>query len=255
MIATVLFYFGPAYSMKVAWHGGAGWGPRYQVLVIPLVILMAAPLIQKAIEGRYRWARYALLATFVLGAGLQLLAVSKSFDKYLGLFKYEVVGQLPDQGARYGGAEYYPYSAGLDDGNAITATLWAWPFSPILAQAWLLSGDVLATGPAALQPAREALLANPPWKLWGIDVHPAHPGFGLGTDFWSMTLRTDFPSSPVLLGAVYLILLLLEAVVVVSGARLTAVLFGRSKRRGEVVKGWIALAATASLLFDLAHLL
>ncbi len=65
MLSIILVYF-TIYAKKPAWHAGAGWGPRYQVLVIPLVMLVLLPLIQKAIEQRHRWARYALIATFAL---------------------------------------------------------------------------------------------------------------------------------------------------------------------------------------------
>ena len=253
-LAVTLFYFSPAYAMKVAWHAGAGWGPRYQVVVLPLLMLMAAPLIERAIEGRRNWARYALLATFVLGVALQLLAVSKSFDLYLGMFRYEVVGQLPDQGARYGGADYYPYSAGLDDGSTLTATVWAWPFSPILAQGWLLSADLLSLGPASLEPIRDRVLASPPWRLWGINVVPAHPDYGLGVDFWWVRLKTDFPASPPLLGVAALVLLSLEAGLVFFGARLVGFLFGRSGRHKRAVPMWIAASSAALLLLDLAQL-
>ena len=86
LLSIALIYF-TVYSKKVAWHAGAGWGPRYQLVVIPLLILVIAPLIQKAVEERHRWARYALLAAFVLGLGIQLLAIPKSFDNYLGMFQ------------------------------------------------------------------------------------------------------------------------------------------------------------------------
>ncbi len=256
LIAIILVYF-LIYSKKPAWHAGAGWGPRYQVLVIPLVMLMAAPLIQKAIDERRRWARYTLLATFVLGVTIQSMGVSIYFENYLGMFRYQIVTQMPDKGAQYGGAEYYPYSAGLDDGNAITATMLAWPFNPITGQAWLLSANLLSIGPAFLQPYKDELLVNPPWKMfWGIDVVPQRPQDGLGGfDFWSMQLRTNFPSSPAFLAVVALIVLLLEVGIVVSGARLISLLFVKSQHRRGAVRVWIILSVLALLLFDGIHLI
>ncbi|MGE5619844.1 MAG: ArnT family glycosyltransferase [Sphingomonadaceae bacterium] len=255
IVAIVLVYF-LIYSKKPAWHAGAGWGPRYQVLIIPLVILMAMPIIQKAVEERHRLARYAVLATLVLGVSLQLLAVSKAFENYIGMFRHQIVTQMPDEGAQYGGAEYYPYAAGLDDGNNITATVLAWPFSPILAHTWLLSADFLAIGPSFLQPEKDRLLVTPPWKkFWGIDVVPAHPEHGLGFDFWSMRLRTDFPSYTGFLTGVAIAVLLLEAALVASGALLVSLLFVRSTRRPRAVKTWIGLSCLILLLFNGIHLL
>jgi hypothetical protein len=253
-LSIALIYF-TIYSKKVAWHAGAGWGPRYQLVVIPLLILVIVPLIQKAIEERHRWARYALLATFLLGVGIQLLAVPKSFDSYLGIFRSDIVHQLPDEGAPYGGADYYPHAAGLDGGNSITATLWAWPFSPILAHAWLLSVDALALGRAPLEPLKDQLLGMPPWRLWGIDAAPANPEHGLGFDFWSMKLWTDFPSHHGLLAGVFLLLLLLEAVVMFSGARLVGMIARASPRQGILVRGWLAASASAFLAFNVIHFL
>ncbi len=256
ILAIILIYF-LIYSKKPAWHGGAGWGARYQVLIIPLVILLVTPLIQKAIHERHRWARYALVITFILGVSFQLLGVSIYFENYLGMFRYQIVTQMPDQGAKYGGADYYPYSAGLDDGNSITATILAWPFSPILAHSWLLTGNLMSIGPSFLQPYKERLLNTPPWKMfWGIDVLPDHPEYGLaGFDFWSMQLRTNFPSSPVFLAIVALAVALLEIAIVTSGARLASLLFVKSPYRRGAVRAWAILSVLALLLFDGIHLL
>lgn len=244
------------YSKKPAWHAGAGWGPRYQVLVLPLVVLVSAPFIEKALEARRHWARYLLLATFLLGIGVQLLGVSKSFDNYLGIFRHQVVKQLPDQGAQYGGAEYYPYSAGLDDGNTITATMLAWPFSPMLAHGWLLAADFASMGPSFLQPTKDKLLVNPPWKLfWGIDAVPEHPEYGLGFDFWSMRMWTDFPSFYLFRAVIALIVLALQATVLVAGARIIAFLLQDSAYRSRAVRGWIGVAALAFLVFNGIHFL
>jgi hypothetical protein len=253
-LGITLIYFA-LYSKKVAWHAGAGWGPRYQLVVIPLLILVIVPLIQKALEDRQRWARYVLLAAFVLGVGVQALAVPKNFDSYLGVFAYQIVHQLPEEGAPYGGADYYPHAAGLVGGNSITATFWAWPFSPILAHAWLLSADALTMGPSFLQPYREKVLGTPPWRLWGIDVMPASPEHGLGLDFWSMRLWVDFPSYPGFLGGVFVLLLLLQALMIASGARLVGIVAGASPHRGALVRGWLAASASVSLAFNVIHFL
>ncbi len=256
ILSIILIYF-LIYSKKPAWHGGAGWGPRYQVLVIPLVILLIAPLIEKAIHQRHRLARYALVATFVIGVAFQLLAVTIYFENYLGVFRYQIVNQMPDQGAKYGGADYYPYSSGLDEGNAITATIMAWPFSPILAHAWLLTGDLLSIGPSWVQPLKDRLLVSPPWKLfWGIDILPAHPEYGLaGFDFWSMQLRTNFPSSFSLLAIVAAIILVLETAIVTTGTRITSLFFAQSKHQRGAVRTWMAFSVLVLLLFNGIHFL
>ena len=166
-----------------------------------------------------------------------------------------MVQQLPDEGAQWGGGDYYPYSAGLDGGNSITATLWAWPFSPILAHTWLLSADLLTLGPSALQPLRDKVLGTPPWRLWGIDAIPAHPEYGLGLDFWSMRLWTDFPSNTTFLAEVFLILLLLEAALILAGTRLTGIIFNYSRKRSRAIRTWQVSSVIILATFDVIHFL
>ncbi len=254
ILGIVLLYFA-IYSKKVAWDAGSGWGPRYQVVVLPLVILLVLPLIQRAIERRHRWSRYALIAVFTLGVGIQLLAVSKNFDFYLGMFRHDIVLRMPDKGAQYGGGDYFPYAEGLSDANTITATVWSWPFSPILAHTWLLSADVLHQGRPWLQPFELKLLGTPPWRLMGIDIVPEQPKNGLGLDFWSTRLWADFPSHAGLMAGVFAILLTLETAVVASGARVVAFLTAQATIRSWAVRSWIAGSALLFLAFDVLHFL
>lgn len=254
ILGIILIYFS-VYSKKVAWDAGAGWGPRYQVVILPLVVLLAAPLIQKAIEDRHRWARYALVAAFVLGVSIQLLAIPKNFNYYLGMFRYQIVTQMPDKGAKYGGGDYFPYAKGLSDANAITATVWAWPFSPILTHAWLLSADALDLGRPALRPLEYKVLGMPPWRMMGIDLLPEQPQFGLGLDFWSTRLWIDYPSHTGLLIGAFLVLLALETTIVAFGAKLLALLTGHAALRSKPTQAWMMASAIILLLFDGIHFL
>jgi hypothetical protein len=254
ILGIILVYFA-MYSKKVAWDAGAGWGPRYQVVILPLVVLVAAPLIQKAIEERHRWARYALVVTFVLGIGIQFLAVSKDFDYYLGMFRYQIVTQMPDKGAQYGGGDYFPYSEGLSDANATTATVWAWQFSPILAHAWLLSADALDLARPVLRPLEYKLLGTPPWRMMGVDIVPEQPANGLGLDFWSTRLWTDFPSNTGMLVGIALVLLALETAIVFTGARLVSLLSGHLALQSRAAQAWIIGATLTLLMFDGIHFL
>ena len=149
--------------------------------------------------------------------------------------------------------EYFDYAKGLDEGNAITATMLAWPFSPVLANGWLLTADLLNIGPSSLLPVKEKVLGNPPWKLWGIDVTPAHPEYGLGFDFWSMRMRTDFPSYFNFLAVVFLAVVLLEAALVATGARIVAALFSLSQHRFGALRAWVLASIVALLIFDVIH--
>ena len=37
------------YSMKSVWHGG-GWGPRYLVMIVPILAMTAAPVAQALVN-------------------------------------------------------------------------------------------------------------------------------------------------------------------------------------------------------------
>ncbi|MBI3970045.1 MAG: hypothetical protein HY332_02040 [Chloroflexi bacterium] len=110
---------------------------------------------------------------------------------------------------RRGGADVAhlpPYVAGYGGGDRVwldtkeidladTALLYAPAFSPLLAHAWLLGSDAVATlfpgNPALLQRA----LASPPWRyLAGLELHAPHPEYGLGLDFWPVLLYNQFRS-------------------------------------------------------------
>ena len=103
-------------------------------------------------------------------------------------------------------AKLPPYVAGIEGGDRVwvdtwqnelaeTPLLYAPGFSPLAAHGWLLTADALAT----LTPGSDGLLrralGSPPWRYThGLDVHPDHPEYALGLDFWPLLLRAHFRS-------------------------------------------------------------
>jgi hypothetical protein len=105
----------------------------------------------------------------------------------------EDVRRLPDylSGASGGDRDWIDTGeADLED----TALLYAPAFSPLLAHAWLLGCDAISL----LFPRNVALLqralGSPPWRYFGLAIHPPHPEYGLGLDFWPLLLRDQFSS-------------------------------------------------------------
>jgi len=84
-------------------------------------------------------------------------------------------------------------------------------------------------------------------------VLPAHPEYALGTDLWSLRLRTEFPSAPGFIAGILVVLVLLEAVLVVAGARLVSLLFASYAYRVGGMRLWVVSAVVVLLLFDALH--
>lgn len=197
------------YSRKQVWYGGNTWGPRYLVPVLPLLVIIGAPLFERVTERARSWLPGAALAAVVLvSAGVQVMGVAKDFISYLDLFQQQVAGAVPLKGAIYGGADYQPWSSIQPEGD-YAAVLYAYQFSPLLAHAWLLRADTVNL----LAPDRTDWLADAlgrtPWARFGIDAVPPRPENGLGLDFWSLSLVESFLAYPgflVWVAALFLVL-------------------------------------------------
>ena len=241
------------YSKKEVWYGGNAWGPRYLVPALPFLVIMAAPLVEwLAGKGRRILPRAAFAVLLLASVAVQVMGVSKDFGSYLDLYQQQVVRDLPEDGAVYGGAAYQPWSAKQPEGDFV-AVLYAHQFSPILAHAWLLRAD--ATN--LLTPDRtdmlEDALERSPWSRFGIDVRPPHPENGLGLDFWSTTLIEYYLAYPSVLALAALVLIVLQVISIGALAAVTHHLFpdGRHAARWRllIVGGYGAVL----LAFDTLH--
>ncbi len=66
-------------SPLVGWGGNGGWGPRYLVVILPVVVLMAILAIQ-ASAGQFRGERRVLIGLFVLSALINLPIAVVNFE-------------------------------------------------------------------------------------------------------------------------------------------------------------------------------
>ena len=155
----------------------------------------------------------------VFGANGYLLFAWRSFNvdvsalpAYAARYELDHVGDKPDPRIHVEVAE-----ADVLD----TALLYAAPFSPLLGNLWLLLADLVHL----LIPARPDLLlgvlSRPPWAWFGVPAPlPPNPEYGLGLDFWPTLLYVNYASHPGLLGAMWVALVTLQAVLIGAGAGL-----------------------------------
>lgn len=242
------------YSSVGDWYGGSTWGPRYLVPAVPLLLVMAAPILEKALfDNGVRELRAAVVLGAV-GIGMQLLAVANNFERYFSLLRSQVLPQIPESGAFLAGRvgqAYYAHPANLPAEKESVLYLFATPFSPIFAHIWMLAADTvdlfLITSPEILR----AVLSRPPWTLLGVAIWPQHPEEVLGLDFWSMTLWRDFTNHAILLAFILIFVLACQAATLYCWTWLSQ----RFELSMRLYWGGIIGLATFFILFDVSHIL
>jgi hypothetical protein len=169
--ALTVFVFGRWWS----WHGDVSWGPRFLVVLVPLLSIPALYLFPKGLAGRLL-PRAAVVA-FVLGSfWIQFLGC------FMPVWRYEAVAfestrvSFPGYGQRLGGSAYNP----MDD----QLPLHHLPqFSPILGHWWLL---------------KHYISRNPdfgddhPWKSLRIEAwNPRGISLDYAPDWWGARKNPD----------------------------------------------------------------
>lgn len=69
------------YSRYYAWHGGGVWSPRFLVPLLPLLLLPAGEVVERALRNRI--AAVTVVATFTCGVAVSALALLVPFDRYV----------------------------------------------------------------------------------------------------------------------------------------------------------------------------
>ncbi|MCC7205688.1 MAG: hypothetical protein IT323_00180, partial [Anaerolineae bacterium] len=120
-----------------SWHGGILWGTRFMLPVLPLAVLLIAPLVEES--WRRRWLKLPIAALAVISCGVQLLGGLYSYFPYIG---YLYAGHsVPGYTSLASGlADEVVYRADLSPilGHLAMA-LNGWPLEP----AWAAQGDAL----------------------------------------------------------------------------------------------------------------
>ncbi len=239
------------YSKKEVWYGGNTWGPRYLLPAIPFLMVMAAPLYEWVLARRRRWPGVALGVVLAVSVFVQTLGVAKDFDLYLSLYVDEIVEQLPEHGAEYGGREYQRWSSIQPEGD-LAAVLYSYQFSPLLAHVWLLRADAIEL----LLPDRldlvEGALVRTPWSQFGVGARALNPQNATGLDLWSFTMWANYYNHTSLIALVMTAVVLLEIVALGSlGLLLRSLSAGGWGRR--LANAAIVAFAGAAVAFDTLH--
>ncbi|MDE2816350.1 MAG: hypothetical protein OXK81_06565 [Chloroflexota bacterium] len=242
------------YSSVGTWYGGGSWGPRYLVPAVPLLLIMAAPILEKALFDNGIRELRAAVALGAAGIGMQIIAIANHFDLYFGLLRSQVLPQIPESGAflagRVGQAYYtHPTTLPLDKENVLY--LFAAPFSPIFAHIWMLAADIADLFLLAMPDVLQTVLGRPPWTLLGVAIWPQHPETVLGLDFWSMTLWREYTNHLFLLIVVMIVVLALQAAAIYCWTWLCRTFEFRLRLYWSGIIG----LATFFVLFDAAHIL
>ena len=235
------------------WYGGSGWGPRFLVPAVPLCLIMAAPILEKALFDNGVRELRAALALGAAGIGVQIIAVAKDFTAYFDLLRAQILPQIPENGAflagRVGQAYYaLPTLDAMDKENVLS--LFAAPFSPLFAHLWALAADAAKLF-APQADVSAALLGHPPWTLLGVAIWPQDPAFLLGLDFWSMALWREFNNHIFFLAVVLVLVLAMQGAVLYCWAWLCR----HFELRLRLYWGGILGLAAFFILFDVAHVL
>lgn len=242
------------YSSTGDWYGGDSWGPRYLVPAVPFLLVMAAPVVEKALFDNGVREFRAVLSLGAAGIGMQIIGITKHFDWYIGLLRNQVLPQIPESGAFLAGRvgqAYFTQPASLPTDKESVLNLFAAPFSPIFAHLWMLSADIANLFFATMSEILQIVLGHPPWTLLGVAIWPQHPERILGLDFWSLTLWREYSNHIFLLIVVLLVLLTFQGAVLYCWTWLCQ----RFEVRMRLFWSGIIGLATSFILFDVAHIL
>lgn len=242
------------YSTAADWYGGDSWGPRYLIPAVPLLLIMAAPLVEKALFDNGVRELRAVLSLGAAGIGVQIIAIANHYNGYIDLLRDQILPQIPESGAFLAGRVGQAYAANptntpLD--NESVLNLFAAPFSPIFAHLWLVVANVADIFFLYMPEVLGTVLGRPPWTLLGVAIWPQHPERILGLDFWSLTLWREYTNHVFFLIVALLVILALQAAVLYCWTWLCR----RFEVRMQLFWSGIIGLATFFILFDVAHIL
>jgi len=69
-------------SKNLYWHGDWAWGPRYLLVITPLLMLPIADLVQNKFHREHKFIRYAIIGLFFVSIVVQVIGVSVDYQRY-----------------------------------------------------------------------------------------------------------------------------------------------------------------------------
>jgi len=78
IIASYLMFL----SKNLYWHGDWAWGPRYLLVITPLIMIPIADFVENKFYGNNKFLRRAILGLFLVSIVVQLIGISVEFQRY-----------------------------------------------------------------------------------------------------------------------------------------------------------------------------
>lgn len=78
----IIFSYLVFLSRNIYWHGDWAWGPRYLLVITPLLMLPVADFIEKKAYSKKNTLRPVILGLFIISISVQLIGVSVDFNRY-----------------------------------------------------------------------------------------------------------------------------------------------------------------------------
>jgi hypothetical protein len=69
-------------AKNLYWHGDWAWGPRYLLVITPLLMLPIADLVQNKFNSENRLIRNGIIGLFLLSIMVQLIGISVDYQRY-----------------------------------------------------------------------------------------------------------------------------------------------------------------------------
>ncbi len=174
------------YSRYLFWSGDWGWGPRYLVFALPVLLLPSAELFGPAREAANRRARRVLVTSvFVVGVAIQVLGSAFYWSAFIAIARTVQRQWLGRPDTRGTVMAPYPCYSCFEE---IYGVAWLPPFQPIGGHWWLLRNKI------AGHDARQAE-ADAPWKrLTSIRLDISSDYDAAQIDWWPLALgRRGWP--------------------------------------------------------------
>lgn len=69
-------------SRNIYWHGDWAWGPRYLLVITPLIMVPIADFVEEKFSGGKKVLRSSVLGLFLVSIAVQIIGVSVDFNRY-----------------------------------------------------------------------------------------------------------------------------------------------------------------------------
>jgi 4-amino-4-deoxy-L-arabinose transferase-like glycosyltransferase len=188
LITTLLYAFIYAAVRRETWYGGADWGARYMVPLVPFLMVAALPLLDRMLNSGRLWPRVLLFLLAVWGFVIQVVATYVNVHSYYSYMQAHT-GEPPWTGPAIWGIRWsQTIGSLLYAPQAAPDIIWLIPTPDWWAIGAILLGLMVAAGLLALAYRREVL----PRRL-AVSGMILAPLLALGLSLFALARAYDDP--------------------------------------------------------------